>query len=139
MSAGISDSNVVYPKGLGGSKAAEEPLFSWGCEERQVEDAWRGFIVQSGSVTSAGRTWERTLRKLFQSESESVIRVWVVGGGVAQYLSPWDFEQSQRVHDAVALLDEWLKDDSGYDEETWPELKESLDRNRLSDRKLFDG
>lgn len=139
MSAGISDNNLVYPKGLGGSQATAEPLFSWGCEERQVEDAWRGFIVQSGSVTSAGRTWERTLRKLFQSESESVIRVWVVGGGVAQYLSPWNLEQPQRVQEAVALLDEWLKDDSGYDEETWPELKESLDRNRLSDRKLFDG
>ena len=38
----------------------------------------------------------------------------------------------------TALLDEWLQDESGYDGETWPELKESLDRDRLSDRKLFD-
>jgi hypothetical protein len=38
----------------------------------------------------------------------------------------------------IALLDEWLKDESGYDEETWPELKEALDRDRLSERKLFD-
>jgi len=38
----------------------------------------------------------------------------------------------------IALLDEWLKDESGYDEETWPELKEALDRDRLSKRKLFD-
>ena len=38
---------------------------------------------------------------------------------------------------AIALLDEWLDDDSGYDEETWPELKESLDRDRLSRRSLF--
>lgn len=40
---------------------------------------------------------------------------------------------------AIALLDEWLADDSGYDEETWPELKAALDRDRLSARKLFDG
>ena len=38
----------------------------------------------------------------------------------------------------IALLDEWLQDESGYDEETWPELKEALDRDRLSKRKLFD-
>jgi hypothetical protein len=35
---------------------------------------------------------------------------------------------------ALKLLDEWLKDESGYDEETWPELKEALDRDRLSER-----
>lgn len=38
----------------------------------------------------------------------------------------------------IALLDRWLQDESGYDEETWPELKEALDRDRLSERKLFD-
>ena len=38
----------------------------------------------------------------------------------------------------IALLDEWLQDESGYDEETWPELKKALDRDRLSERKLFD-
>ncbi len=38
----------------------------------------------------------------------------------------------------IALLDEWLRDESGYDEETWPELKVALDRDRLSERKLFD-
>jgi hypothetical protein len=40
---------------------------------------------------------------------------------------------------ALALLDEWLNDDSGYDEETWPELKAALDRDRPSARRLFDG
>ena len=43
-----------------------------------------------------------------------------------------------RPKEVIALLDEWLKDESGYDEETWPELKKALDRNRLSGRKLFD-
>ncbi len=38
----------------------------------------------------------------------------------------------------LALLDGWLNDESGYDEETWPELKVALDRDRLSKRKLFD-
>jgi hypothetical protein len=38
---------------------------------------------------------------------------------------------------ALKLLEEWLQDESGYDEETWPELKEALERDRLSERKLF--
>lgn len=44
-----------------------------------------------------------------------------------------------RAADAIALIDRWLSDDSDYDEKTWPELKAALDRDRLSDRKLFDG
>lgn len=38
---------------------------------------------------------------------------------------------------AIRLLEEWLADESGYDEETWPELKKALDENRLSSRKFF--
>ena len=39
---------------------------------------------------------------------------------------------------ALRLLQEWLADESGYDEETWPELSAALDRNRPPGaRKLF--
>jgi hypothetical protein len=44
----------------------------------------------------------------------------------------------QGVDLAIGLLDEWMADESGYDEETWPELKTALDRDRLSSRRLFD-
>ena len=39
---------------------------------------------------------------------------------------------------AIKLLGEWMADESGYDEETWPDLKVGLERARLSNRKLFD-
>ncbi len=39
--------------------------------------------------------------------------------------------------EAARLLRSWREDDSGYDEKVWPGLKESLDRDRLSDRKLY--
>lgn len=39
---------------------------------------------------------------------------------------------------AIKLLDEWLADESGYDEETLPELMEALDRDRLGYRKFFE-
>ena len=49
--------------------------------------------------------------------------------------------KAKPIHPAVALLDEWLKDESGYDEETWPALKKALDeeRDRVGARRLFDG
>lgn len=38
----------------------------------------------------------------------------------------------------LRMLDEWLADESGYDEETWPALKKALDANRgPGERKLF--
>lgn len=46
-------------------------------------------------------------------------------------------EIAQPTEAAIRLLEEWLADESGYDEETWPELKKTLDENRLSSRKLF--
>jgi len=44
----------------------------------------------------------------------------------------------QHTNSAIRLLDEWMADESGYDEETWPELKAALDRDRLSSRRPFD-
>lgn len=39
---------------------------------------------------------------------------------------------------AIRLLEEWMADESGYAEETWPQLEEALDRDRLGYRKLFE-
>lgn len=43
------------------------------------------------------------------------------------------------IEKAIQLLDEWMADESGYDEQTWTELKEALDRERdhVSARRLF--
>jgi hypothetical protein len=38
----------------------------------------------------------------------------------------------------IELLNEWLADESGYDEKNWPKVKEMLEANRLSDRELFN-
>ena len=47
-------------------------------------------------------------------------------------------EHEDSTEDDVQLLDEWMADETGYDEETWPELKAALERERLSSRPLFD-
>ena len=38
---------------------------------------------------------------------------------------------------ALKLLDEWMSDESGYDEKVWPQVKQLIEENRLSDRKRF--
>lgn len=49
--------------------------------------------------------------------------------------------QEERAHarNAAArkLLQTWLADESGYEEETWPLLKQALEDNRSGSRKLF--
>ncbi len=38
----------------------------------------------------------------------------------------------------IRLLHEWAADESGYDEETWPIVKQAIEDNALSSRKRFD-
>ena len=45
--------------------------------------------------------------------------------------------QRQKNEAAHRLLQEWLTDDSGYDEEVWPKVKQIIEENRLSSRKRF--
>jgi hypothetical protein len=44
---------------------------------------------------------------------------------------PSEEEWQRRMSLLESVLDEWKADDSGYDEESWPELKRALEQNRL--------
>lgn len=37
----------------------------------------------------------------------------------------------------IQLLNQWLADESGYDEENWPKIKTIIEQNRTSNRPLF--
>jgi len=45
--------------------------------------------------------------------------------------------QKARNAAAIALLDRWLADDSGYDERVCPIVKKAIEENRPSSRKRF--
>lgn len=45
--------------------------------------------------------------------------------------------QRARNEAAIRLLEEWLADESGYDEKNWPLVKTVIEENRLSDRRRF--
>ena len=46
-------------------------------------------------------------------------------------------ESSATAEAAIALIEKWLADESGYDEQIWPGLMRNLEKQRLSSRKLF--
>jgi hypothetical protein len=53
-------------------------------------------------------------------------------------LSP-DEQAARRQKNEAArrLLHEWLADESGYDEEVWPQVKQIIEDNRMSMRSRF--
>jgi len=46
--------------------------------------------------------------------------------------------QRARNQSAINLLNEWLADESGYDEQAWPAARKAIVENALSSRKRFD-
>jgi hypothetical protein len=50
---------------------------------------------------------------------------------------PDQSELREKNQTARRLLREWLSDTSGYDEETWPQVKTLIEENRLSQRNRF--
>jgi hypothetical protein len=59
-------------------------------------------------------------------------------------LSSQSLEQSTKVApkenaSVIALLNRWMADTSGYDQEFWPEIERAIEENRSSYRKRFNG
>jgi len=46
--------------------------------------------------------------------------------------------QRARNQSAINLLNEWLADESGYDEQVWPAARKAIAENALSSRRRFD-
>jgi hypothetical protein len=48
--------------------------------------------------------------------------------------------KSAKARNVIAMFQDWLRDESGYDEQAWPKLMKALDqeRTRIGARRLFD-
>lgn len=51
--------------------------------------------------------------------------------------APQNAEQAQKTAALIQLLKSWSEEDEQEQKETWEQLKQALDEDRLSDRKLF--
>jgi len=119
-------------RGIINSRAAYEPFIgafgtgtpfsalSYSLQERQ-----------SSSVTPSGSLWLQTLARLVYepgtaSQSE-----------IENKELPQNAAQSQRNRALIQLLKSWREGDEQEQRSTWEYLKQALDEDRLSERKLF--
>ena len=87
--------------------------------------------TQSSSVTPSGSLWLQTLARLVYepgtaSQSE-----------IENKELPQNAAQSQRNRALIQLLKSWREGDEQEQRSTWEYLKQALDEDRLSERKLF--
>lgn len=100
---------------------------------------WHLLAVRSPAFTESGLVLDaRLAESVYADEFQAVGRLIETQAAESATSSHTNAEERRRVDKVISLLDEWMSDESGYDEEAWPELKASLERNRLSSRKLFD-
>jgi hypothetical protein len=121
------------------SSVADEPWCSPVRASWSPETTWSDRYVQSSGVTISAIASAHAVFEAFLIDDSSVTSIPVRSIPIAQYVAvPEEAAISKPAAQAIALLDEWLADDSSYDEDTWPELKAALNQDRLSARRLFD-
>jgi hypothetical protein len=62
-----------------------------------------------------------------------------VDADVEKEFKPEDTKINRQIDSAtlIQMLNQWLADESGYDEENWPKVEKLLEENRTSDRSVF--
>ncbi len=122
-----------------GSHALHEPRYSWVEIARRIAAEWPDRYAQSGAVTTAGVASNRAALATLLTETSQVTPIAIRGALAAPTIPyPEQTAVTKPAAQAISLIDGWLTDTSGYDEETWPALKAALDRDRLSARRFFD-
>lgn len=122
----------------GNSHAVHEPF----CQEQELKTAHRIYreplFEQSASLTTEGGLWAKALGGASQEPAPVTpfLSVLYINSRIA---NPTDaLIQQVEPQNVIELLEQWMGDCSGHDENTWPELKRALDEDRLSNRRLFN-
>lgn len=122
-------------KRINNSRAAYEPFigaFGTGTPFSVLSHSLQE--TQSSSVTPSGSLWLQTLARLayeptrasFQLQSETEKKE-----------LPRSAAQSQKNRALIQLLRSWREGDEQEQRSTWEYLKQALDEDQLSERKLF--
>jgi len=88
--------------------------------------------TQSSSVTPSGSLWLQTLARLAYEPSRTASQSEIEHKGL-----PQSTVQSQKNLALIQLLRSWREGDEQEQRSTWEYLKQALDEDRLSERKLF--
>lgn len=121
----------------GSSLALREPI-AWGRDLAKLEETeGRPVYVQSAALTAAGLLC--ALAIVARSQESQPVTCLSIYQPIAQVADREEITKKQiRIRNVMRLLDQWMADTSGYDEETWPKLKKAMEEDRMSSRRLFD-
>jgi hypothetical protein len=119
-----------------GSRAIHEPLVHLRSGGAALQPIGHRAVIYSPVYTpEALRLSMKVIQDMTLDRLQTVSEVW---REAADGPADGNAQRARRVEEVIRLLDKWTADESGYDEETWPELKAALQRNRLSSRPLFN-
>ncbi len=88
--------------------------------------------MQSSSVTPSGFLWLQTLERLAYKPTRMASQ-----SEIEKKEFPQSAAQSQKNRALIQLLRSWREGDEQEQRSTWEYLKQALDEDRLSERKLF--
>ena len=119
-----------------GSQAIHEPLlYSWPGTPMLQPIVQRWVFYDPAHSPAALLLSGKLIQDMALDRLQTVSNVW---RETSHESTSGNGERARHIEEVVRLLEEWMADASGYDEETWPELKAALQRNRLSSRPLFN-
>ncbi|MDI9548460.1 MAG: hypothetical protein QM346_12770 [Chloroflexota bacterium] len=115
--------------GSAGRKAPPDPTLALLLERLQA-DAWVSF-------TNAG-SYQQLIAAML-AQADSAVSASVSPVDIQPPSQPQSPEATQRALNQAAkrLILQWLADESGYDEQTWPVIQRAVEENRLSNRARF--
>jgi hypothetical protein len=124
----------IFPSSISNSSAAFEPFIGasgyyvtpFSVSFRYLEE------MQSTSVTPDGFLWLQTLARIAYENPPTIPQNDLNKNEVSQGIA-----QSQKNRALIQLLRSWREGDEEEQQNTWEYLKQALDEDRLSERKLF--
>ena len=125
-------SNLIL-RSINNSRAAHEPFigaFGTGSPFTVLSHSLQE--VQSSSVTPSGSLWLQTLARLAYESPRAASQSEIENEGLPQSAT-----QSQKNRALIQFLKSWREGDEQEQRSTWEYLKQALDEDRLSERKLF--
>ena len=120
-------------RSINNSRAAHEPFigaFGTGTPFSVLSHTLQE--TQSSSVTPSGSLWLQTLARLAYQSPHTASQ-----SEIENKELPQSAARSQKNSALIQLLKSWREGDEQEQRSTWEYLKQALDEDRLSERKLF--
>lgn len=125
--------NSIFLSSINNSRAAYEPFIS--ASAYGMRFSWFSSSsdeLQSSSVTSSGWLWLQALARIAYENPLTGSQREIEEKELPQSIAP-----SQKNAALIQLLRSWREGDEQEQRNTWEYLKQALDEDRLSERKLF--